>query len=52
MRWDYPPLDFNPVFSGIIITVIIIIIIIIIIIVITTFILYKEIGISKPYLQY
>ena len=50
MRWDYPPLDFNPVFSGIIITVIIIIIIIII--VITTFILYKEIGISKPYLQY
>ena len=50
MRWDYPPLDFNPVFSGIIITVIIIIIIIIII-VITTFILYKEIGISKPYLQ-
>ena len=49
MRWDYPPLDFNPVFSGIIITVIIIIIIIII--VITTFILYKEIGISKPYLQ-
>ena len=33
-------------------TVIIIIIIIIIIITIITFILYKEIGFSKPYLQY
>ena len=30
MRWDYPPLDINPVFSGLVDHIIIIIIIIII----------------------
>ena len=37
MRWDYPPLDINPVFSGLVDHIIIIIIIIITIIIIIIF---------------
>ena len=59
MRWDYPPLEINPVFSGlreiiitiiIIITVIIIIIIIIIITIIIAFTLKKK-KVSHEYLH-
>ena len=46
MRWDYPPLDINPVFAGlgeiIIIIIIIIAFVIIIVIIITTFIHIKN----------
>ena len=47
MRWDYPPLDINPVFAGlgeiiIIIIIIIIAFVIIIVIIITTSIHIKN----------
>ena len=43
MRWDYPPLDINPVFAGLgEIIIIIIAFIIIIVIIITTFIHIKN----------
>ena len=54
MRWDYPPLDINPVFPGlediIIITIIIIIIIIIFIIIIIIIIIF--IILTSWYLNY
>ena len=40
MRWDYPPLDINPVFPGL--GVIISIIIIIFIIIIIIFLVFKQ----------
>ena len=43
MRWDYPPLDINPVFAGLgEIIIIIIAFVIIIVIIITTFIDIKN----------
>ena len=43
MRWDYPPLDINPVFAGLgEIIIIIIAFVIIIVIIITTFIHIKN----------
>ena len=43
MRWDYPPLDINPVFPGLgVIISIIIIIIIIFIIIIIIFLVFKQ----------
>ena len=46
MRWDYPPLDINPVFPGLGDIIIIIIIIIIIVIIITIIIILFAIFIS------
>ena len=40
MRWDYPPLDINPVFPGLGDIIIIIIIIVIIIIIIIVLLVY------------
>ena len=53
MRWDYPPLDINPVFPGLgeIIVIIIITIVIIIIIYIIKNYSQKELAFPKSYLQ-
>ena len=48
MRWDYPPLDINPVFPGL--GEIIVIIIITIIIIIKNY-SQKELAFPKSYLQ-
>ena len=53
MRWDYAPLDINPVFPGLgeIIVIIIITIVIIIIIYIIKNYSQKELAFPKSYLQ-
>ena len=47
MRWDYPPPDINPVFSGLLDIIIIIIIIVIIIIIIIIIIICFVVWLTK-----
>ena len=47
MRWDYPPLDINPVFPGLGVIIIIIVIVVIIIIIIVSWELLFKTGSDK-----
>ena len=49
MRWDYPPLEINPVFPGLRDIIIIIIIIIVIVIIILNRVIVPSISIWRSY---